>query len=92
LTDLATRAAQIAQEARESAPARRARNRKEMPASAAFVDEWRGMGGRFLLRENGRVVEFGKGAPDAKPVTYASIREWVAARYAAMEKGKKRAR
>jgi hypothetical protein len=91
LTDLATRAAQIAQEARESAPAKRARNREEMPASAAFVDEWRGMGGRFLLRENGRVVEFGKGAPDAKPVTYASIRAWVAARYAAMEKkGKKR--
>jgi hypothetical protein len=36
-------------------------------------------------------VEFGKGAPDATPVTYASIRAWVAARYAAMEKkGKKR--
>jgi hypothetical protein len=87
---LAARALEIAQEARESAPARRARNREEMPASAKFVDEWRVMGGRFLLRENGRVVEFGKGAPDAKPVTYASIREWVAARYAAMEKGKKR--
>jgi hypothetical protein len=89
---LAARALEIAQEARESAPARRARNREEMPTSAAFVDEWRVMGGRFLLRENGRVVEFGTGAPDAKPVTYASIREWVAARYAAMEKGKKRAR
>jgi hypothetical protein len=90
---LATRASAIAQSARESLPARRERNREEMPASAAFVDEWRGMGGRFLLRENGRVVEFGKGAPDATPVTYASIRAWVAARYAAMEtKGKKRAR
>jgi hypothetical protein len=88
---LAARALEIAQEARESAPVRRARNRAEMPASAAFVDEWRVMGGRFLLRENGRVVEFGKGAPDATPVTYASIRAWVAARYAAMEKkGKKR--
>jgi hypothetical protein len=88
---LAARALEIAQEARESAPAKRARNREEMPASAAFVDEWRGMGGRFTLRENGRVVEFGKGAPDATPVTYASIRAWVAARYAAMEnKGKRR--
>jgi hypothetical protein len=90
---LSARASAIAQSARESLPARRERNRAEMPESAAFVDEWRGMGGRFALRENGRVVEFGKGAPDATPVTYASIREWVAARYAAMEKkGKKRAR
>jgi hypothetical protein len=62
---LAERALAIAAAARESAPAKRARNRAEMPETAAIVDDLRKAFGEAAIKwarftESGRTVEWGK--------------------------------
>lgn len=63
MTDLVTRAADIARRAREQAPAKRERNRDECPGIAAWWDEWTAVFGRpqyMRMTEGGRVIEMGK--------------------------------
>jgi hypothetical protein len=62
---LSARASAIAAAARESLPARREKNRAEMPETAAIVDDLRKAFGTAAIKwarftESGRTVEWGR--------------------------------